>query len=253
VDVEMPKGMGAALLAFPFINRSHTLAVTCFNIAVWETVTHYASKTLWVRPASELRHKITLQAGHALSKALHPRTFDNENDIDLACDPPYDALTAFTDGSEIKETGQGGAGVFIRGWRGRPPENYSAPLGISSNNVGEIFALGLALTRLLQIYRTEGAKSEVRCLVFSDSRIALGVVTRGTRFNPHPELARAARKAYRELNALVRLEVRWIRGHKEVPGNVKADTNAKASARITTKGQESNRALINSPSRFRCL
>jgi hypothetical protein len=103
---------------------------------------------------------------------------DDPATVTLANDPPPEALVAFTDGSRL-DSGLSGAGLHICAQPSFPPIQVSVPLGLNSNNVAELFALGLACLELLAALRAGGRRADTRVLVFSDSICAIRAVVHG--------------------------------------------------------------------------
>jgi ribonuclease HI len=204
--------------------------ITAFNIAVWNVIRHFASSLARVRPLQAIASRIVEEAALGLS-AFDPDTpRDSPEVILLANLPPQDALVGFTDGSRLS-SGQSGAGVLVRPFRGFGELRLSVPLGRNSNNVAELYALGRIFILLLGRLEACSAPTDTRVLVFSDSSFAINVVVKGSSSGGSKALAHWARKAYRRLLRRCTLEVHWIRGHSAVDGNEIADELAGLAAK----------------------
>ena len=224
-------GMADALLVSDFLSKRHSAALTAFNVAVWKVIRHYASTRARVDDACALAGRISETAALGLAAALPSPALDPQSVIDLANNPPDDAVVGFTDGSRL-DTGQSGAGVFICPQNGFPKFTLSICLGRNSNNVAELYALGRACVELEVALAVGRCPPDTRVLLFSDSSYAINAVVKGWGGRIHRSLVRWARGKYRALKAVCDLELRWVRGHTGVTGNEEADVLAgHASAR----------------------
>ena len=150
---------------------------------------------------------------------------------------PDDTIVAYTDGSSIGNPGPAGAGAYIM-HPTRGTTNLYMPLGDSTNNVGELWAIGI----VLQHARDEEWEMG-KILIVSDSKYAIGVLTKRHRAKKNCTLI--AHIKYQmgrgELQGMV-----YAPGHLGIRGNEIADRLAKTGAR------ESRRRNLTVPPKAMC-
>jgi ribonuclease HI len=125
------------------------------------------------------------------------------------------AILAFTDGACRGNPGPAGAGAALRFPDGHRLE-ASRSLGIGTNNIGELSAIGLAL-ELLERARV---KRSAQIALFTDSAYAHGVLVKGWKAKANRELIEEVRE---RMERWPNLELFWIAGHVGVEGNERAD------------------------------
>ena len=155
---------------------------------------------------------------------------EGERALELALNPPEDAIAGFVDGSAYGSPGPTGAGIFLSGPH-LPEEDYAVPLGTGDNNDGEMQAIRLLLGRLLVVAKRYEEGHHPPVIIFSDSCGCLGYLLHGWKAGVPLPLARATGKLLRETKKRFRISLVWVRGHTKIPGNERADVNAKAGAR----------------------
>jgi ribonuclease HI len=128
---------------------------------------------------------------------------------------PAGTVRAWTDGACKGNPGPAGAGAVVELPDGRVCEVARA-LGVATNNVGELSAVGLAL----DVLDEAGLPPEAPCALFSDSSYADGVLTRGWKAKANVELITGLRA---RLKARPGVRVHWIAGHVGIAGNERAD------------------------------
>ena len=161
--------------------------------------------------------------------------------------PPEDAIIGFVDGSAYGSPGPTGAGIFLSGPH-LPDENYAVPLGTGDNNDGEMQAIRLLLCRLLVIAKRYDEDQRPPVIIFSDSCGCLGYLLNGWKAGVPIALARATSKLLSEAKKLFKIPLVWVRGHTKIPGNERADVNAKAgakAARNITRAASSTAIKLN--------
>jgi ribonuclease HI len=128
------------------------------------------------------------------------------------------AIRCFTDGACTGNPGPCGAGLVVKFPDGRVIEKHRA-LGVGTNNIGELSAIGMALEALDEA----GVSAESEVVVFSDSQYARGVLTQGWKAKANVELITKLR-AHLRTRPGVRLE--WVAGHVGLAENERADALA---------------------------
>ncbi len=136
---------------------------------------------------------------------------------------PEGTHVAFTDGACRGNPGPTGAGAVVRLGDGTVLER-GLSLGRSTNNVGELTAVGLALDLL----EAGGVQPQEAVVLHTDSKYTLGVLTQGWKAKANRELILGLRE---RLSHWTELEVRWVAGHVGIPENERADELASAAAR----------------------
>jgi ribonuclease HI len=131
---------------------------------------------------------------------------------------PEDTVVCFTDGACRGNPGPAGAGALVVLPDGTRFEG-SLVLGIATNNVGELAAIGLALD-LLDAADVPPA-APVR--VFCDSKYARGVLAQGWKAKANGDQIRRLRE---RLAARPGARLEWVAGHTGLSGNERADALA---------------------------
>ena len=157
----------------------------------------------------------------------------------LIVSPPHNALLLFTDGGAKPNPGNCGAGV-VAFRNGAWSDSLAAGLGFGTNNLGEVFAFGMALDIGLLAAGLEAPGGVPSYTVISDSTYAIGAITKGYTLSAAPtapiySLVQLARGKFRRLRRLVSLKVLWVKGHSDIEGNVRADRNASAGVAISAR------------------
>ena len=213
-----------------------TNVIIHFNDAVWRQRTNYFATLTKPPPETTAINRIT---DFALDRIIpsKPRSISTTAAIAaLALQPPTTAIVCFTDGSARPNPGPTGAGLFCEG----PPLTPNAPriyfraaasLGHGDNNLGEYYAIYMALT-LLDCTTTDYKHHPKHppLLIFSDSLLAICFILHGWKHTKAPPIAKTARTLYRKLSKTYQIRLYWVRGHSKVPGNEIADEEAKHGA-----------------------
>ena len=147
----------------------------------------------------------------------------------------------YSDGSASPNPGPCGAGVsiFIKS-----PDlvlDFGASLGRGTNNIAELFGLGVIFTQLstlVQLY-----PQLKRAIVFCDSKLALRASTSNKTPRTNTVLASAVRTAYSNARKKIEIDLQWIRGHVDYGGNERVDQISKMFAAT----ELNNRPLTLSP------
>ena len=160
----------------------------------------------------------------------------------LALSPPKKAIVCFTDGSASPNPGPTGAGLTceapaLASSTDRLHFHVAAAIGHGDNNQGEFFAIYMALSLLQSLaphYQTNHTKLPL--LIFSDSLLAICYILHGWKLATASLLANKTRTLHRKLAKEFTIRLYWVRGHSKVPGNERADGEAKKGARANFKG-----------------
>ena len=134
---------------------------------------------------------------------------------------PEGTHICFTDGACKGNPGPAGSGAVVKLADGRVLE-ASRFLGIATNNVGELTAIGMALDLLEEaaVSRSEPV------VIFTDSSYSRGVLTQGWKAKANRELIELTKI---RLRAWSQLKVHWVAGHAGIPENERADELAGAA------------------------
>lgn len=138
------------------------------------------------------------------------------------------AVRCFTDGACTGNPGPAGSGLLVKFPDGRVVERHKA-LGFSTNNVGELTAIEMALD-VLDEAEVPAADAVV---IFSDSQYARGVLTQGWKAKANVELIGAIRV---RLKARPGAKLQWVAGHVGLPENERADALARKGVEDSRRG-----------------
>jgi len=137
------------------------------------------------------------------------------------------SAVCFTDGACKGNPGPAGAGAVVKLPDGSVHERFEA-LGVATNNVGELTAIGLALD-LLDEARFDSA---IRAEVCTDSKYVFGLLELGWKAKSNTELVLGLRERLTERN--VRLH--WVAGHVGIAENERADELANEGVKASMGG-----------------
>lgn len=135
---------------------------------------------------------------------------------------PEGTHVAFTDGACQGNPGPCGAGAVVLLGDGTVLER-GASLGIGTNNVGELTAVGLALDLLEEA----GIDPQDPVVLHTDSKYSLGVLTQGWKAKANTALIGGLKT---RLKGWPSLQIRWVAGHVGIAENERADALASAAA-----------------------
>lgn len=137
-----------------------------------------------------------------------------------------DTIYAFTDGSASPNPGPAGAGaaLYTRG-SDKDPVLISAALGHGTNNLGELFAIGLTITHCIDI-NYNGTLH-----IFTDSKLVYNAIQCNHRIgNENSALFTEVRKLIRSARHLFNVHMYWVPGHSDISQNDAADKLANAGS-----------------------
>ncbi len=140
---------------------------------------------------------------------------------------PEGTVVAFTDGGCKGNPGPAGSGAVVVLPDGRRGESCLS-LGIATNNVGELSAIGLALDLLDEA----GVAVDVPVALFTDSKYTNGVLCMGWKAKANKELILGLRG---RLKGRPGAEIHWVAGHVGIEGNERADALANDGVAGLTK------------------
>jgi ribonuclease HI len=140
---------------------------------------------------------------------------------------PHKDIIAYTDGgTHITNPGPSGSGIHIPPSPNFPETDLQISLGIGTNNLGELAAIGYAISHIASRNPPRG----IPIHILTDSYLAYGTLVFHWRSNTYPKLIRAIRKNIASVNLSNPISIHWIAGHSGIPGNEAADSNATAAA-----------------------
>jgi ribonuclease HI len=234
LGVKLSHDFSVTLLAFPPVeNKAVAVSIVCFNWAVWVERTEYVITLGHVPLPKAAVARIIQRARTRVPADKHSGSRKGERDVaDYARSPPLDAVVVFTDGSAIPNPGPSGAGLIIRLRGGLDYKTISLDLGYGDNNKGEMAAIRKALEEVAAGVKAGTIDRGTKVLIFTDSALCVGYLTRGWSFPRWADEAHTARGLLRTLRSQVHIIFYWIRGHEGIPGNEEADVAAKKGARM---------------------
>lgn len=142
-------------------------------------------------------------------------------------DLPEGTVVAFTDGGCKGNPGPAGSGAVVILSDGRRGESAKS-LGIATNNVGELAAIGLALDLLDEAE----VPTDAPVALFTDSKYTNGVLCMGWKAKANTDLIMGLR---RRLRARPGAQIHWVAGHVGIEGNERADALANDGVAGITK------------------
>jgi ribonuclease HI len=258
-----PEALGAAdfisasMLAFPAPGKvldedTRTRAVAAmalFNGTVWFERCYYfkmmsaapplEEATNWLADVAALDHlhSFGLKTARGLGSAGKRTTSQKAAAVAygvrlLAGILPH-SLVAFTDGSANPNPGPSGAGAYI--YSNKEPcwdtERYAA-LGHGTNNLGELWAVGLALQAAHARILAQPHHTYNQLYIFTDSQFTRGILTLGWKSSQRAGLARVLKQYIRDFPIPVIVE--WVPAHVGIAHNERADALAEQGTAVST-------------------
>jgi len=177
-----------------------------------------------VKPTDSLQGQEKINKGEkstrkSSEKKVTKTTSDANFIADTSCD---DAINIYTDGASAGNPGPAGIGVVLR--FGQHEKEISRYIGITTNNMAELEAIRSGLMAV------KNPNLPVR--VFTDSRYAYGVLTKGWKAKKNQDIIESIKKILLKFNDLKFIKVK---GHVGIEGNERADflaTSAIKQAKI---------------------
>ena len=168
--------------------------------------------------------------------------------------PPH-AITVYTDGSALGNPGPAGAGAFIchvPSLGSNPTTHHLLqPLGLATNNIGEMWGIGMALSFIL-----DGPLRRLlpltRVIVLTDSLWTKSALQKG--FCKDKFLSELLTEVQKLIDLIAKASVSkpkilWIPGHVDTHGNTVADMLAVKGSKLSKKLIAAGR-MISSPPDF---
>jgi ribonuclease HI len=175
--------------------------------------------------------------GRAGSRSDLQTTLARSYALDLLSKVPSGEVVAFTDGASRGNPGPAGAGstLYIKNGNSPPMDDFT-PLGKSTNNLSELWAIGMAIDRLSRL-PPEGRPYSLS--VFTDSSYSIGCLSLGYVSKTNKDAVRALRHKIKISKTSLILDVitfLWVPGHAGLPGNELADHLANCGADASKGG-----------------
>lgn len=235
-----------SLLAFPRpghtlpdkVRKNTVLALTIFNGTVWyERVYHFRlldSPPDLQQAADRLASMVALEylrlqkrrAGSQSTPSKQERKLiAREHALAMIRGLDSSALVAFTDGSANPNPGPAGAGVYVYSNSAQYPHEREAfaALGQSTNNVGELWAIGMALQISIDTISSYPPNTFSSFRVFTDSAFAKACVLGDWKSSKYKGLVDGVANLLRDLCALIEVRIDWVPAHVGIDANEHAD------------------------------
>ena len=163
-------------------------------------------------------------------KKLDPNFIDPqtiEHDI-LTTNIQDDLVICYTDGSASPNPGPCGAGASVFIAATATVVDIGASLGFGSNNYAELYALGMLFIELANTCTSDPSISTA--FIFCDSNLAINAATSKKIPLTNVPITRFLRLALEALNGVIKVGLKWIRGHSRIGGNERVDRISKRYA-----------------------
>ena len=147
------------------------------------------------------------------------------------------SLVAYTDGASTGNPGPAGAGMHITSTNGDDwQEEAIAALGKSTNNVGELWGIGMAAQAAeLRIRACPHAYTHL--YILTDSQYSIGCLTRGWKSKTNAELVQAVKRIIALIPPYITVIVQWVPAHVGIDSNEHADFLAGEGAKFSASGR----------------
>ena len=152
---------------------------------------------------------------------------------------PPQTLVAFTDGSANPNPGPSGAGAFLYGTS--PGDSChleaTAALGEGTNNLGELWAIGMAAQMALTHISSHIHNTYTHFQLYTDSMWARACVLGEWKSTKYRALVEAVAHALHHLSAFVIVSVDWVPAHVGIDANEHADFLAGRGTLLSQAGR----------------
>jgi len=228
-----------------------------FNTAVNRIVT-FANTLLTLHkiklkpPNSKLNHICEVEkVKHFFNKVkigilppkIHQSSIAKNNAIAALYDklPEWqDDIICYTDGGCLGNPGPCGAGVSLH-FPNDPTETRFAPLGYGTNNIGELYAMGIGVKWVNSLIERDRISTDAHIHFVTDSSYVMGLLTGNTIIKSNALLARAVQDYYSALSDTLHITLDWSPGHSGILGNEEADR----MANLATSYSYANQRIYN--------
>jgi ribonuclease HI len=145
---------------------------------------------------------------------------------------PHNSILIFTDGSARGNPGPAGAGAFIS-TPGIEDTKILFPLGHSTNNVGELWAIGMALEFIAKDHNFREFVDTRPIYILSDSLFARNAIGKGTAKQESLSLLVSRIRTLISRYKAYAPKIYWVPGHSGINGNVIADSLATEASSLS--------------------
>jgi len=128
-------------------------------------------------------------------------------------------IISYTDGASKCNPGPSGAGVYIQYPDGKETR-LSQHLGNSTNNIGELIAVRMALREVANVKSTEPL------LIYTDSKYVCGMISGDWKAKKNQDLVTEIKKELAEGREARDISISWVPAHSGIIGNEIADSLA---------------------------
>ena len=154
----------------------------------------------------------------------------------------HSATIFYTDGSARPNPGACGAGATMELPKSPPLSfdnlDFHAALGHGTNNLGEVWAIGMAI-QALQYSISNRLIATSSAHIFTDSEFAMGALTNSTKINklnPNNYASIVAIKKLIRTFPQHFISFHWVPGHADIEGNERADALAELGSTLSANG-----------------
>ena len=151
------------------------------------------------------------------SRSAYQEIIEQIPDTDIVC---------YTDGSANPNPGPTGAGALILLRSEQSNISLTAPLGNGTNNLGELWAIGMTVKWLI-----DNNKDDVTTHIFTDSSYSKGVLTEGWNPKTNRDLIHEIKNRIEEFRSNIIFH--WVKGHANIEGNEAADKAAETGSSLS--------------------
>ena len=253
-----PNDLGAAMLLFEHNSGSNARAIAIFNAHVWFQRKDYFrfSKLTGEDRVAKAVNRITtasLLEWETLNSAKPPTTstFGSAGkrtkaqqeaarkyaDNILADIDRDSTVVAFTDGSAKGNPGPTGAGALVHYPAAsglQHTEELCAGLGTGTNNMGELWAIGMAIQHANRRHE-EGFRGTSKGVILTDSAYSRGCLAQGWNSTTNNDLQQAVLKLIQD--SPLEWTILWVPGHAGVEENEIADMIANRGSSRSADGR----------------
>ena len=166
----------------------------------------------------------------------------------LIASAPSTCILAFTDGSSNPNPGPCGAGAYLYENDSDWETESIAALGHGSNNLTELWAIGMATQLAMLRIRSREGTSNTHLHVYTDSSYARRQLLGSSPPNAHRSLITALRDLISTIPPHIKFNIYWVPGHAGLQPNEHADLLADLGSARSASGNTNtnfNNGIIN--------